>query len=57
MNFLDDNYKQTIFLGERFNKLKCMDDINSKTVMWDENHMYMDESYKNWKKYLDERGT
>jgi hypothetical protein len=25
--------------------------------MWDEKHMYMDESYKNWMKYLDERGT
>jgi len=34
-----------------------MDDINSKSVMWDENHMYMDESYKNWMKYLDEHGT
>jgi len=23
-----------------------MDETNSKTVMWDENHMYMDENYK-----------
>jgi hypothetical protein len=40
-----------IVLDERFNKLKCMDEINSKIVMWDENHMYMDESYKIWMKY------
>jgi hypothetical protein len=26
--------------------MKCMDEINSKTIMLDENHMYMDESYK-----------
>jgi hypothetical protein len=26
--------------------MKCMDEINSKIVMLDENHMYMDESYK-----------
>jgi hypothetical protein len=44
-------------LDERFNKLKCMDEINSKIVMWNENHMYMDESYQNWMKYLDERGA
>ncbi len=36
--------------------LKCMDEIISKTIMPDENHMYMDENYK-WMKYLDERGT
>jgi len=27
--------------------MKCMDKTNSKTFMVDENHMYMDESYKN----------
>jgi hypothetical protein len=34
-----------------------MDEINSKIVMWDENHMYMDESFKIWMKNLDECGT
>jgi hypothetical protein len=33
-------------LDERFNKLKCVDGINSKIVILDEKHMYMDESYK-----------
>jgi hypothetical protein len=33
-----------------------MDETNSKTIMLDENHMYMDESYK-MDEYLDERGT
>jgi hypothetical protein len=33
-------------LDERFIMLKCMDEINSKIVMSDENHMYMDDSYK-----------
>ncbi len=46
MNFLDDNYKQMNCLDEKIDKLKCMDEINSKIVMQDENHMYMDESYK-----------
>jgi hypothetical protein len=32
-------------LDERFDKLKCIDETNSKTIMLDENHMYMDESY------------
>jgi len=36
-----------IFLDEIFHRLKCMDEINSKIVMLDENHMYMDENYKN----------
>jgi hypothetical protein len=36
MNFLDDNCKYT----------NCLDEINSKTIMPNENHMYMDESYK-----------
>jgi len=34
------------YLDERFDMLKCMNETNSKTVMLDENHMYMDESYK-----------
>jgi hypothetical protein len=33
MNFLDDNYKLTNNLDERFNSLKCMDGTNSKIVM------------------------
>jgi hypothetical protein len=33
-------------LDEKYNKLKCMDETNSKIVMWDENHMHTDESYK-----------
>ncbi len=43
MNFLDDNYKQMNYLDENFDRLKCMDGTNSKTVMLDENHVYMDE--------------
>jgi len=35
-----------ICLDENFAKLKCMHETNSKIVMLDENHMYMDESYK-----------
>jgi hypothetical protein len=35
-----------IFLDERFIRLKCMDKNNSKTFTSDENHMYMNESYK-----------
>ncbi len=46
MKCLDDNWKQTNCLGERFNKLKCVDETNFKTIMSDENHMYMYESYK-----------
>jgi hypothetical protein len=45
MNFLDDNYKLTNNLNEKFNNLKCMDGTNSKIVMSNENHIYMDESY------------
>ncbi len=56
MDFLDNNYKLTNYLDEKFDMLKCMDGINSKTIMLDENHIYMDESYKRMK-YLDERGT
>jgi len=33
-------------LDETFDRLKCMDGINSETVMTSENHIYMDESYK-----------
>ncbi len=46
MNFLDDNYKLTNNLDEKFDRLKCMDGINSKTIMLNENHIYMDENYK-----------
>ncbi len=35
------------YLDEKFNRLKCMDGINSKTIMPNENHIYIDESYKN----------
>jgi hypothetical protein len=45
-NFLDDNYKLMNNLDETFDMLKCMDGINSKTIMIDENHIHMDESYK-----------
>ncbi len=48
-NFLDDNYKLTNNLDETFDNLKCMDGINFKTIMMDENHIYMDESYKRMK--------
>ncbi len=44
MNFLDDNYKLMNYLEEKF-KLKCMDGTNSKIVMSNENHVYMDEIY------------
>jgi hypothetical protein len=43
-------------LDERFIKLKCMDETNSQTIMLDENHMYMNDNYKNMK-YLDEHGA
>jgi hypothetical protein len=33
-------------LDERFIKLKCIDEIISKQIISNENHMYMDESYK-----------
>ncbi len=46
INYLDDNYKLINNLYENFHKLKCMDGINSKTIMPDENHIYMDENYK-----------
>jgi hypothetical protein len=44
------------YLDERFKRLKCVDETNSKIAMLDENHMYMDENYK-MMKYLDECGT
>jgi hypothetical protein len=34
-------------LDETFDKLKCMDGTNSKTIMMNENHIYMDESNSN----------
>ncbi len=40
------NYKLTNNLDERFDMLKYIDGTNSKIVMPDENHIYMDESYK-----------
>jgi hypothetical protein len=43
---LDDNYKLINNLDQTFDRLKCMDGINSKTVMTCENNIYMDESYK-----------
>jgi hypothetical protein len=46
MNFLDDNYNMMKNLNEKFDRLKCMDGINSKTIMLNENHIYMDENYK-----------
>ncbi len=32
-------------LDETFDRLKCMDGTNSKTVMMNENNIYMDVSY------------
>ncbi len=46
INFLDDNFKLMNNLDETLNKLKCMDGINSKTVMTNENHISMGEIYK-----------
>ncbi len=46
MNFLDDKYNGKIFLDENSCWLKFMDEIHSKTVMSDENHMNMYENYK-----------
>jgi hypothetical protein len=45
MKVLDDNYKLTNYLDEKIDRSKCMDGINSKTIMSDENHIYIDESY------------
>jgi hypothetical protein len=45
MNFLD-NYKLKNNLDENFDRLNFMDGTNSKTIMSDENHIYMDESLK-----------
>jgi hypothetical protein len=56
MNFLNDNYKLANNLDEKFDMLKCMDGTNCKTIMLDESHIYIDESYKKMK-YLDERGA
>ncbi len=46
MNSLDDNYKLTNNLDEKFDSFKCMDGINSEIVMSNENHIYIDDSYK-----------
>jgi hypothetical protein len=46
MNILDDNYKLTNNLDEKFDSFKCMDGINSEIVMSNENHIYIDDSYK-----------
>ncbi len=46
MNFLDDNYKLTNNLDEKFDRVKCMDGTDSKIVMSNENHVYMDEICK-----------
>jgi hypothetical protein len=35
-----------IYMDEIFKWIKCLDETSSKIVMLDENHMYMDESYK-----------
>ncbi len=34
------------YLDEKFDKFKCMDEINSKTIMSNENHMYINKNYK-----------
>jgi hypothetical protein len=47
MDFLDDNYKLKNYLDENIDKLKYMDRPNSKIIMLNENHIYMDENYKN----------
>ncbi len=39
------------YLDENFDRLKCMDGINSKIVMLDENHVYMDEK-KGWNTWM-----
>jgi hypothetical protein len=46
MKILDDKYKGTSCLDENSCYLKCMDEINSKTIMLDGNHMNMDENSK-----------
>jgi hypothetical protein len=46
MNFLDDKYKGTKNLDGNSCWLKCMDEINSKIVIPDGNHVNMDENYK-----------
>jgi hypothetical protein len=53
---LDDKCKYTNYLDERFNKLKCMDEINSKIVMLDEKICTWMKVIK-WMKCLDENGT
>jgi hypothetical protein len=45
-NLLDDKYNGKIFLDENSCWLKFMDEIHSKTIMSDGNHMNMYENYK-----------
>jgi len=44
--YMDESKKRMKSLDERFVKLKYMDEISFKTIMLDENHMYMNDSYK-----------
>jgi len=43
---MDENPKWMKCLDEIFIRLKCIHEIISKIIMSNENHMYMDESYK-----------
>jgi hypothetical protein len=54
--FLDDNYKLTNNLDEKFDKLKCMDGITFKIVMPDKTTFIWMKVTKRMK-YLDEHGT
>jgi hypothetical protein len=54
--FLDDNYKPTNNLDENFDRLKCMDGINSKIVMPNETTSTWMKVIRRMK-YLDEDGT
>jgi hypothetical protein len=53
MNFLDDNCKQTNCLDERFDKLKCMNETNSKQLCQVKIICTWMKVTK-WMKYLDE---
>ncbi len=44
--YMDESPNWMKCLDERFIKLKCIDEIISKQIISNENHMYMDESYK-----------
>jgi hypothetical protein len=56
MNFLDDNYKLTNNLDEKFDKLKCTDGTTFKIVMLDKTTFIWMKVTKRMK-YLDEHGT